>query len=235
MPLAAVNAIDPLHVADNLPPPALEGRPVRQSQELRSSQTRALLCNTAVDLLAEVGYERLTTSLIAQRAAVSKGALAHHYPTKDDLLVAAFKFLLERWQARREDFVKRHGNDATMEDLLRYLWRDIFGRTDYIASLEMMLAAQHHPELRTRLQVVLGTWTVVRDRMLLQVLPLDLPTEELSAFLQLNFSVLRGMALFRILENDDQIEDMLHMWIAMTSNFLAKRAKRRNPAPNTHP
>ena len=60
-------------------------------------------------------------------------------------------------------------------------------------------------------------------------LPLDAPTGELATFLQLNFSVLRGLALFRILEHDDQIEGMLQMWIAMTSDFLAKRAQARKP------
>ena len=214
---------------DELTPVATALRPVRRSQEVRSSEARERLCESAVDVLAEVGYERLTTALIAQRAGVSKGALAHHYPSKDDLLVAAFKFMLDRWQGRREEFVSQHGTNATMDALLRYLWRDVFGRLDYVASIEMMLAAQHHPELRGRLQAVLATWTGMRDTMFMQVLPLDAPTGELATFLQLNFSVLRGLALFRILEHDDQIEGMLQMWIAMTSDFLAKRAQARKP------
>lgn len=208
---------------------------VRRSQEFRSSQARQRLCESAVDLLAEVGYERLTTALIAKRAEVSKGALAHHYPTKDDLLVAAFRYLLDRWQAKREDFVSQHAANATMDSLLRYLWRDVFGRIDYVASLELMLAARHHPELRARLQAVLATWTGVRDKMFMQILPLDEPTGELSTFLQLNFSVLRGLALFRILENENQIEGMLQMWIAMTSDFLAQRAKAQPPSPAPTP
>lgn len=199
-------------------------RPVRRSQEVRSSQARQRLCESAANLLAEIGYERLTTALIAQRAEVSKGALAHHFPSKDDLLVATFKFMLNRWQVRREEFLLHHGPSATTDALMLYLWRDVFGRTDYVASIEIMLAARHYPELRIRLQAELSTWTGLRDKMLMEALPLDVSSAELPTFLQLNFCFFRGLALFRILEDESQIEGILKMWTAMSNEFLNQRA-----------
>lgn len=210
-------------------------RAPRRSQEERSSQTRLRLCQAAVELLAEIGYERLTTALIAQRAEVSKGAQAYHFPSKDDMLVAAFQHLLDGWQARREDFRRRHPGKATVEQLLRYLWRDVFGRADYVASVEMMLAARHHPVLRQRLQDVLATWTVARDDIFRQLVPLDDQGGQRATFLELNFCMLRGLALFGGLNADPALEErVLQMWIGMATDFVAAR-QRPGPRAQARP
>ncbi len=203
----------------------------RRTQEERREATRRTLCDAAVTLLAEVGYERLTTLAIAQRAGVSKGAQAYHYPSKDDMLVAAFEHLLAGWRARREGFIREHGTSATMSQVLRYLWRDVFGRGDYLASVEMMLAARHHPALRARLQAVLASWTLARDDVFRQLLPIDDRDERFAAFLQLNLSVLRGLALFRGLDADEALtERTLQMWIDIATGFVASH-RRPEPVP----
>lgn len=209
-------------------------KPSRRTQEERSAQTRRELCEAAVDLLAEIGYERLTTHLIAQRAGVSKGAQAHHFPCKDDLLVAAYTHLLKRWDTRREAFERAHGGSATMEALLQYLWHDIFGRADYVASVEMMLAARHHPALRDRLRAVLATWTVARDDTFRRLMPMPGDDEERSTFLQLNLCVLRGLALFSGLSADKGEEArVLALWSALATTHVGAPTPARPPSPPT--
>lgn len=233
---APVRAAEPAAASAPAPAPApAPARAPRRSQEERRSQTRLRLCEAAVELLAEIGYERLTTALIAQRAQVSKGAQAYHFPSKDDMLVAAFQHLLDGWQARREEFRRHHPGTATVEQLLRYLWRDVFGRADYVASVEMMLAARHHPALRQRLQAVLATWTVARDDIFRQLVPLDDHGGQLATFLQLNFCVLRGLALFGGLNADPALEQrVLQMWIGMAADFVAARSRpAARPRPRT--
>lgn len=184
-----------------------------------------------MDLLTEVGYERLTTAQIAKRAGVSKGAQAHHYPSKDDMLVAAFGHLLAQWDERREAYASQIGLDASMEDLLMNMWHRVFGRPDYLASLEVMLAARHHPALRQRLQELLRTWTVARDDTFRRLVPLDDP-EELATFLQINFSVLRGLAVYEGLAEDRHLSQrMLTLWTEIASAFVAGR--RRSVAERT--
>lgn len=199
----------------------------RHTQVERSSDTRKRLCDAAVDLLSEVGYERLTTAQIAQRAGVSKGAQAHHYPSKDDLLVAAFQHLLSQWEAKRESYARLHGDHATMADLLENMWRRVFGRPDYLASMEVMLAARHHPTLRKRLREVLEGWTVARDETFRRLVPLQDP-EKLATFLQVNFCVLRGLALFDgLAENKKLPQRVLAMWTDIASAYLEAH---RSPA-----
>ncbi|HST66885.1 MAG TPA: TetR/AcrR family transcriptional regulator, partial [Mycobacteriales bacterium] len=69
----------------------------RQQQRSRSTQRRVL--EAAVECLVERGWSGTTTTLVAERAGVSRGAQLHHYRTKSDLLVAAVEHLAERRSA----------------------------------------------------------------------------------------------------------------------------------------
>ncbi len=70
-------------------------------QARRSAQMRRRLCEAALDVLCEVGYEALSTTMIAARAGVSRGAQTHHFATKADMIVGAFEYLLQTWEGAR--------------------------------------------------------------------------------------------------------------------------------------
>jgi len=205
----------------------------RRSQEERSNETRHKLCQAALAAIETADLVAMTTAQIAARAGVSKGAQAHHYPTKDDMLVAAYQHLLGQWEDRRLHFTRSHGRDADMAELMQYLWKDVFGRPDFLASIEMMLAARHHPQLQERLRDVLSTWTTARDEIFRQLVPLDDP-QELAAFLQVNFCFLRGLALYNGLSADPSLHDrVLALWIDLARSFVnrPRPTPRRKGAP----
>ena len=56
---------------------------------------RERLLGAAVDCLIERGYAGTSTTLVSERAGVSRGAQLHHFPSKADLLVAAVEHLAE--------------------------------------------------------------------------------------------------------------------------------------------
>jgi AcrR family transcriptional regulator len=68
-------------------------RPPRRNQEERSWATRDALLRAAVELLIERGYAATTTSLVAERAGVSRGALQHHFKSRDELIGAVMERL----------------------------------------------------------------------------------------------------------------------------------------------
>ena len=67
----------------------------RQLVQARSVVTRTALLDAALESLCAHGYAAVTTSDIAERAGVSRGALLYHFPTKAELLTAAVGHLLE--------------------------------------------------------------------------------------------------------------------------------------------
>ncbi len=62
-------------------------RGVRTSQ---ANQTRAALVNAARRLFAAKGFHATGTHEIVNEAQVSRGALQHHFPRKEDLFLAVF-------------------------------------------------------------------------------------------------------------------------------------------------
>lgn len=63
--------------------------PTRTSQEERTRAMRARLLDATAELLVERGFGGTTTTLVSERAGVSRGAQLHHFPSKNDLVVAA--------------------------------------------------------------------------------------------------------------------------------------------------
>src|SRR5690349_22346126 len=70
--------------------------PARPAQQERSRATQQRLLEAAVDCLVEYGWSGASTTVIAERAGVSRGAQLHHYPTRAALVLAAVEHLAER-------------------------------------------------------------------------------------------------------------------------------------------
>ncbi|WP_169799311.1 TetR/AcrR family transcriptional regulator, partial [Nocardioides jensenii] len=69
--------------------------PARVPQEERSRAMRQRLLEATVECLVEAGFSGTSTTLVSQRAGVSRGAQLHHFPTKNDLVLAAVEHLTE--------------------------------------------------------------------------------------------------------------------------------------------
>ncbi|GAA3437275.1 TetR/AcrR family transcriptional regulator [Kutzneria kofuensis] len=63
--------------------------PSRRRVPLDTPERLAEVLAAAIDVVAEVGYERFNMDLVAQRAHVSKGSLYQRWPSKAHLIVAA--------------------------------------------------------------------------------------------------------------------------------------------------
>ena len=70
---------------------------VRRSQAERSAATREALLDATIDCLIEEGYASTTTSRVAERAGLSRGAHLHHFQTRNALVAAAVEQLAGRW------------------------------------------------------------------------------------------------------------------------------------------
>src|ERR687898_2129886 len=75
----------------------------RRTQAERSTATRGALLDAAIDCLVDEGYARTTTSRVAERAGLSRGAHLHHFQTRAALVAAAVEQLAERWLAELRD------------------------------------------------------------------------------------------------------------------------------------
>ena len=59
----------------------------------RSIETQKTIIDATLQAIDELGYHRASTTEIVKRAGMSRGGMLHHFPTKVELLSAAFKQL----------------------------------------------------------------------------------------------------------------------------------------------
>lgn len=60
----------------------------RRTQEQRSAQSRSALLKSAITCISDLGCEEATVAVIARTAGLSRGAVQHHFGSRNDLLAA---------------------------------------------------------------------------------------------------------------------------------------------------
>ncbi|MFC9977601.1 TetR/AcrR family transcriptional regulator [Spirillospora sp. NPDC127200] len=120
----------------------------RRTQEERRARTRARLLDATMECLVELGWSGTSTTEVARRAGVSRGAQQHHYPTKMVLVAAALEHLLEAQRLAFESaFAALPDHRRNVEGALDLLW-EIFRGSPAKALLELAVAARTDDELR---------------------------------------------------------------------------------------
>jgi len=192
---------------------------VRRTQEERSATTRALLLDATIDCLAELGYAGTTTTEIADRAGVSRGAQLHHFPTKQELVGTAVGWILERrldefrraWAALPADADRA----AAAVDLL---WQATSGNAFY-AWLELLVAARTDPSLRKTIQDISHRFSLGVLDAFHEAFPESREVRALDSGPWFVLAVLQGLALEKIvLEADPRVP----MGLAALKGMIAR-------------
>ena len=113
-----------------------------QEPDPRLARTRAVVLDAATEVLSEQGTEGFTVDAVVARSGVAKTTIYRHWPTKDELLLAAMACF-----ARPES---APDTGTLRGDLLELLGGLAYALADeqWSRSLPSMLErAEHHPEL----------------------------------------------------------------------------------------
>lgn len=175
--------------------------PTRTPQTERTRLMRQRLMEATVDSLVEVGWAATSTTVVSQRAGVSRGAQLHHFPSKQDLVVGAVEYLAER---RRDELevdtasLPERGRTRAVLDLLVGQYTSAV----FLAALELWVAARTDPELLAKvapLERRFGREIHARAVNLLQV---DESHGANRQLVQATLDLLRGLGLASTLSDD---------------------------------
>jgi AcrR family transcriptional regulator len=179
------------------------GASSRRSQAERSAATRDALLDATIACLVEDGYANTTTSRVAERASVSRGAHLHHFQTRQALVAAAMERLAERRGA--ELLAAAESLPDGRERLVRgldLLWTS-YANPLFQAALGLWSHARTDPELRERLVPVERRL----DRQTLEVSKRLFPTiaeqPDFERLIEMAVSTVRGLALLDTLHPGD--------------------------------
>jgi AcrR family transcriptional regulator len=120
----------------------------RLTQDEKTAETRRRLLDAAVVCLIDRGYSNTTTSEIAERAGLSRGAQLYHFPTKEELITRAVEHLFEMMFGEMKEKVSRLTNvDDRRTMAIDMLWEIANGRL-MIAWVELIVASRTDAYLR---------------------------------------------------------------------------------------
>jgi AcrR family transcriptional regulator len=188
---------------------------VKAPQQERSRATRQRLLEATVDCLVERGWSGTTTTVIAERAMVSRGAQLHHYPTKAELVAAAVAHLTERRAAELRGEAEGPPGETRQQRVDRVvdLLAASFTGPLFVAAIELWVAARTDPELRAAL-VPLET-RIGRDmyRLAVTLLDADEARPGVRQIVQATLDLLRGLGVASLLTDDRRRrEELLASW-----------------------
>lgn len=175
----------------------------RTPQAERTAATRLRLMEATVECLVELGWAGTTTTIVSERAGVSRGAQLHHFPTKQDLVVSAVAYLMDR---RREELhaklaeLPRKGRVRAALDLVS----TNFTTPVFFAALELWVAARTDAELHKSvapLERAVGRETHAHA---VEILGIDESRGSNRALVQATLDLLRGLGLAAALSDDSR-------------------------------
>jgi AcrR family transcriptional regulator len=120
----------------------------RLTQEEKTAETRRRLLDAAISCLIERGYSNTTTSEIAERAGLSRGAQLYHFPKKEELLTSAVEHLFELVAGEMKEKVSRLTDEDDRRSMAIDLWWEIFNGPLMTAFVELVVASRTDAYLR---------------------------------------------------------------------------------------
>lgn len=178
----------------------------RRTQAERRAATRTALLNSTVDCLAECGYPNVTGAQIAARAGVTRGAQAHYFATKTELVVAALEHATERITEEFRARSPRRETEAEMVlALVDRLW-ELHQSPAFTAVVELWLAGRTDPELRAPVAMLNKQLTSAVAEILAERVPDFVARCDSAAVVTTALAAIRGVLLAGFVADGDSTE-----------------------------
>ncbi len=177
---------------------------VERTQAGRSRETRRRLMEAVVGCLVERGWAGTTTSLVAERAGVSRGAMLHHFASRGELVAAAVQHVgrqAEEELLARGEVVRSVAPERRTRAVVELI-ADFFISPVFAAALELWVAARTDEQLRAQvipLQAQVGRET---HRLAVALLGADESRPGVREAVQATLDLARGLALADQLVDD---------------------------------
>nr|WP_246456475.1 TetR family transcriptional regulator [Nocardioides mesophilus] len=207
----------------------------RVPQEERTRAMRQRLLEATVECLVDSGWSGTSTTLVSQRAGVSRGAQLHHFPSKNDLVLAAVGHLAEvRGEELRQAAAALPDGPRRTRAVLQML-ADHFTSPVFTAALELWVAARTDPALHEALAPLEQRIGRETHRWTVELLGADEARPGVRELVQSTLDLVRGLGLANTITDDAaRRARILDEWARVLDDRLGpaapERARRDAPA-----
>ena len=117
----------------------------------KSRRTRTRILDSAMRLIAQIGYLEATNARIAEAAGITRGAMLYHFPTREDLVAAVVGHIQTlRMQLMQQAGVERPAGADPTEHAIDAYWA-LLGAPPFVAIAELEAVARPDQMVRERL------------------------------------------------------------------------------------
>lgn len=195
-------------------------------RELKGAAMRARLRAATEELIAEVGVSAASAAAIAQRCGVSRGAMLHHYPTRDDLLIDTAAHFWRRAQeivaALASDMSAGRTDVGTFVDRL---YEDVFRANALVTMLDLMVSGRDTRVGEAVNEILADLFRSYEDLGVQAFAVSGLPPERIHVVITLIVATLRGLRIQDNIHRDEaRVRDVLAMLVDAVQTILARDA-----------
>lgn len=182
--------------------------------DLRSKRTKERIMQATVECIYEGGLQSTSTVDIAKRADVSRGAMLHHYPSRELLLNAAYETLLAKEANKLREAAESYRNGGlSVDEFIDQLWKR-FSVESFSITMDYFAAARTDKNLRASVKKARKVYDKALADIWINYFSESKSDEgELLAHLRLTVSLFRGMSMQKlVLEDQETQNEMIAIW-----------------------
>lgn len=177
-----------------------------RTHEERSAATQERLIEAAIHCLHRFGYAATTTTLVAEQAELSRGAMLHQFGTKVDLMLAVAKHVVEKQNAFFRQALRAYPQGRERFVGLTDVTWEALSQPAAMALLEIMMASRSDPDLGERFPALAaalaqsqsdGAWETARQAGITDRAAVD-------AMAQVHRAAMQGLSITLMFTPDPQ-------------------------------
>ena len=193
----------------------------RVPQEQRTRAMRQRLLEACVECLVESGWSGTSTTLVSQRAGVSRGAQLHHFPTKADLVLAAVEHLSDVRGAELAAAAANLPSGRRRTRAVLAMLDEHFTGPVFTAALELWVAARTDEQLHAAVAPLEQRIGREIHRRTVELLEVDEAVPGVRELVQATLDLVRGLGLAQTLTDDTaRRHRILDQWAAVLDTHL---------------
>lgn len=215
---------EPMNTSDTVKPARDRSRQIAKSEA-----TRRRIFDAAIHVLHEKGYAETTINLVQQQAGISRGALTHHFPSKQELMAAVSLDLLHNATvplAMRLEAGLGAPQYSLRQQYHRH-WERMTNSPEGLAFNEILFACRTDAALREALQNDLYEWEQMGQQVVGDLYQVDgFDKEEMMLLWSIMRTFFRGLVTHvQFVRDDADIDRMIDKFADIMKLYLLSRDK----------
>ncbi len=199
----------------------------RRTQVERSANTRRKLASAAFDLIQNDGFANFRVAFVAKEAGVSQGGQLHHFPTKDEMTLAAIEYGLELALIRTKTNLAAFRANEDVITAISEDCRDYYFSPSFDVALDVIKGSASKKQLREQIAKAHREYRkIAEDDWHKLLINRGWSKPDASDLIEMTASLVRGFAIRAMIRpNEKQVTRLMNRWKQMVQLSFQKSGK----------